>query len=561
MAPAVSIVMPAYNAAGTIRESLDSIAKQSFSDFAIIVVDDKSRDSTISVVEAWRADNPGVELRLIPAPANRGPAAARNLGIADSQGEWLAFLDADDAWLPNRLRTQMDLAEREPRVDMWCGGTVAYCNRRTDDGGPLDQARGRRKAENAIPTTREVVLEDLAVKNPIATSSVLVRKEAVQAVGGFDESFCGPEDYDLWIRIAAAHSIKCIELPIARYRERSGSLSMDDRKFMPQVLRVIQKAYAKDGALAQCAHLRKAALMYQYDHAAWMAFCRGARWTALKWVVRAQLVSLGSRHRTGRAAPPLLKHLYQYLLRSPPERQACGKRLLEDFRTIRNMPTASIDLMVEEAKDNDPFYRDLVSDYYNQTQKRHKRFPLVRALSFGITLCELPHDADRYRMMVNGSARRNLKKAKRLGYRFALIDFNEYLDDIAEIRCSTAERQGRMPAELLSGSVDRCRNPPSKTNVHDYPYFGVLSNGGKLVAYAGCFVAGEACLVEHILGHADFQRDGIVPMLVMGIAGHIMGSYPCVKYYGYGTYFGAGESLRRFKRKLGFAPHWVKWKK
>jgi len=541
--PTVSIVIPAYNAAGTIAETLDSIERQTCGDYETIIVDDASVDATRQVVE--RRNH---ECRVLCLDKNSGPAAARNRGIGEARGTWIAFLDADDTWLPKRLETQLRLARREPDVGMWCGGTVAYGGARSDD-------------EDRVPGARKISIRDLAVRNPIATSSVLVKKDALEAVGGFDESFCGPEDYDLWIRIAAKYPVKCVEAPVARYRERSGSLSMDDRRFMPEVLRVIQKAYGPNGALAGHSHLRKAALMYQYDHAAWMAFCRGARWTALRWLARAQFVSLTSMRTTGHSAPPLLKHLYQYLLRNPPGRKSVAKRLFEDIQTIRRMPRAAINLMSAEANDNDLFYRDLVNDYYDETRKRHPRFALVRALSFGMTLCRLPANKDEYFAMLEASARRNFKKAKRLGYTFDAIDFNEHLEEIAEIRCSTNERQGRMPEELLSGKVEPCRNPVSRTNIHDYPYFGVRSKEGRLVAYAGCFVAGEACLVEHILGHAQFQRDGIVPMLVTGIAGYVMDHYPKVKYYGYGTYFGAGESLRRFKRKLGFQPHWVEWKK
>ena len=531
----------------------------------MLIVDDASTDSTQQVLERLKDG-----CRILHLDENSGPAAARNRGIAEARGSWIAFLDADDTWLPERLQIQMDMAEKNPEVGMWCGGTVAYGGRKTPRqsslrlrSGQAGQAGGGGKTtdgEQPEPRTREIGLEDLAVRNPIATSSVLVRKEAVLAAGGFDESFCGPEDYDLWIRIAARCPVMAVEESVACYRERSGSLSMDDRKFMPQVLRVIQKAYAEGGALAEHAHLRKAALMYQYDHAAWMAFCRGARWTALKWLMRAQMASVTSMHRTGHSAPPVIKHLYQYLFKLPPGRKSGVRRLLDDIRTMLHMPTVTIGLMTRKAEGNDAFYRDLVNSYYRETRKRHPRFPLVRALSFGMTLCRLPEDADTYFTMIDASARRNVKKAGRLGYRFSVIDFNEHLGEIADIRCSTDERQGRMPDELLSGKVDPCRNPPSKTDVHDYPYFGVLAGDGKLVAYAGCFVAGEACLVEHILGHAGFQRDGIVPMLVIAMAGYIMEHYPNVKYYGYGTYFGAGESLRRFKRKLGFNPHWVKWR-
>lgn len=235
------------------------------------------------------------------------------------------------------------------------------------------------------------------------------------------------------------------------------------------------------------------------------------------------------------------------------------KQAIRDLGEIMRLPEVSIDLMHSATEDNDPFYDRIVREFYDSTRKRHRKFPLVKNWRYGVALCELPASFDDYFMYIEASARRNYKKAVRIGYEFKRINFNDYRDDIKEIRQSTDVRQGKVPDEFLKSDVPECKDPPSKTDIHDYPYYGVLKDN-KLYAYAGCLVAGELCMIEQIYGHADYQDDGVVPMLIVGIAGEMMKNCPKVKYYGYGSYYGAGETMRRFKRKFKFLPHKVEWK-
>ncbi|OGV59646.1 MAG: hypothetical protein A2498_13815 [Lentisphaerae bacterium RIFOXYC12_FULL_60_16] len=222
------------------------------------------------------------------------------------------------------------------------------------------------------------------------------------------------------------------------------------------------------------------------------------------------------------------------------------------------LPEVTIDLMARRTAENDCFYRGVVDEFYRDATRPHPKLRVVGALERGVALCPLPATHMAYLAGLEPAGRRNVNKAQRLGYRFEPIDYNRYVDDIAAIRRSTEVRQGRMPESYLKGPVEPCRNPPSKTTVHDYPYFGVLKEG-RLVAYAGVLVAGELGMIEHILGHAEHQADGVVPLLVSGMAGVLVGGYPSVRYYGYGTWFGAGTTLRRFKRKFGFRPYRVRW--
>ena len=230
-----------------------------------------------------------------------------------------------------------------------------------------------------------------------------------------------------------------------------------------------------------------------------------------------------------------------------------------DFSEMRRLPSLQINLMRPAALENHPFYLGLVDEFYRSSYKRHPRFPLMRQFTVGVATCVLQATFDEYFSAIEASARRNVKKARRLGYEFRPIDFNSCLSDVAEIRRSTDTRQGRVSEEFLSADVKPTHNPTSTNPIHCYPYFGVVRDG-KLLAYAGCFICGEVCLLEHIYGHAEHHSDGVVPLLITGIAEMLVAQHPVVKYYCYGTFFGARQPMRRFKRKFSFHPHRVTWR-
>ncbi len=223
------------------------------------------------------------------------------------------------------------------------------------------------------------------------------------------------------------------------------------------------------------------------------------------------------------------------------------------------MPVLTINLMLKRSLDNDPFYPQVVREWHSDAVKRHQKFPLLRTKEWGCAVCVLPRTHQDYFMYVEAAARRNFKKAQKAGYTFRVIDFNAHLAEVAEIRQSTTERQGAVPDSFLTGDVAAHQNPKSRSAFHAYPYFGVFLEE-KLVAYSSCFVAGELCSLQHILGHAGFQSDGIVPMMLIGIAEHLYTDHPAVRYFMYGTYFGAAPAMRRFKKKFRFYPHRVHWR-
>lgn len=242
----------------------------------------------------------------------------------------------------------------------------------------------------------------------------------------------------------------------------------------------------------------------------------------------------------------------------PTRRRKGTQAIARDLLALATDPRVSINLMCKETAGNDPFFEKLVREFYCHARRRHPKLLFLRRLSYGVALARLPDSFDTYFMSIEAAARRNCKKAQRNGFTFSRIRYNDFLADVAEIRRSAEYRQGRMPEELLIGEVAPTNNPASTTAMHDYPYFGVQRDG-KLYAYAGCLIAGEICLIEHIYGHARHHSEGIVPMLIISIAEHLLERHPAVKFFAYDTYYGAREEMRRFKRKFLFNPHRVKW--
>lgn len=198
-APRHSVVVPAYNAPGTIRTTIESVLAQSAGDLELIVVDDGSADDTPEVVAGYAREDSRITLIR---QENAGTAGARNRGLAESSGAFVSLLDNDDAWLPPHL----ELAEEAFAADPSAG--IAY-----GDAWILDDETKRvhRRpslsfyGDRAEPVaSAEEVLGALLRKNFITASSATMTRDALERVGDFDASLRGTDDWDMWLRITAA---------------------------------------------------------------------------------------------------------------------------------------------------------------------------------------------------------------------------------------------------------------------------------------------------------------------------------------------------------------------
>jgi hypothetical protein len=211
----LSVVIPAFNAATTIRSAAGSALRQTAPVLEVIVVDDGSSDATAEVVSA--IDDPRV--RLI-SQANGGPSAARNAGIATARGDWVAFLDSDDLWLPRYAETAMAALTAAPNPGF------AYTDAYVFHAGRGQVKRG--SAMDALdppPPDRASFLAALLRRNFVFTSAT-VPAAVLAAVGGYDESLPLSEEYDLWLRIlVAGFDPVWMGGPLAIYRMHPGQSS------------------------------------------------------------------------------------------------------------------------------------------------------------------------------------------------------------------------------------------------------------------------------------------------------------------------------------------------
>jgi glycosyltransferase involved in cell wall biosynthesis len=207
---AVTVIIPAYDSSHFIANAIDSVLAQTFAPFEVIVIDDGSRDGTAKFV----SDRYGSQVRLVSQP-NAGPSAARNAGLAIARGNWVAFLDADDAWMPDKLQSQMEALRSDPTAVM----SVAGCLKVAADGTVI--------SENKLPQPLDsrTARRELAQRTLFPMNGVVARRDILERCGGFDTRLHCAEDRDLWIRLVAAGPFVAVHRPLARQLTHQRSLS------------------------------------------------------------------------------------------------------------------------------------------------------------------------------------------------------------------------------------------------------------------------------------------------------------------------------------------------
>ena len=227
-APSVSVIMPAYNVASFIAEALDSVFAQTYRDFEVIVINDGSPDTDVfeHVLE------PYLERIVYIKQQNRRAAGARNTGIRQARGEFLAFLDSDDSWTPDNLVSQMKLFEETPWLDMVYADAFYH-----------PASLGKRYMD-ACPSHSPVTLEALVLEQcHVCVSCTVAHKRIIVDAGLFDETLPRCDDYDLWLRVACRGAkIFFHRKPLGWIRpERPGSLGESDLKVHEADLEIFRK--------------------------------------------------------------------------------------------------------------------------------------------------------------------------------------------------------------------------------------------------------------------------------------------------------------------------------
>lgn len=232
--PDVSVIIPTFNCAHFLPQTIDSVMSQTFHDLEILVVDDGSTDDTRAVVEACNTS-----IRYI-YQKNQGPSAARNTGIRESRGKYLAFLDSDDLWLPGKLEKQTRVMENLPSTGLVYSDLYYFDS---ETGSSL----GTYPNHHLFASGK--ILARLFLDNFIQMSTQLVRREVFREVGLFDESLWSCEDWDMWLRVSGRFDVGFVDEPLSMHRLHLGNRSKQVRD--RDTLVVLQKTLDRNPGLSE----------------------------------------------------------------------------------------------------------------------------------------------------------------------------------------------------------------------------------------------------------------------------------------------------------------------
>lgn len=247
----VSVVTPTYNHAETLPRAINSVLSQTFKNFEYIIVDDASTDDTESVVDSYDDRR----IQYVRHEENKGGSAARNTGIAQARGQYIAFLDADDEWLPKKLAAQVECLEE--RTDEWVAVHCKYQSSRSGGGRSLRKvtsqilrAIGEGPPEpNVRSGGEELIREVLTKRLSISGSTPMVRTETVNKINGFDSSFSRHQDIEFLIRVLKQGKLAFVDEPLANKHESSNpnpdSLELTKMRYFGKFIAEVEKLEAE----------------------------------------------------------------------------------------------------------------------------------------------------------------------------------------------------------------------------------------------------------------------------------------------------------------------------
>jgi glycosyltransferase involved in cell wall biosynthesis len=246
----ITVAIPAYNAMEYLPQTLASVLKQTYQNFEVIIVNDGSTDG----IEDWFATIEDTRVKLI-SQSNQGLAGARNTGVQQATGEYIALLDADDLWGTTKLAKQIKILDDNPEVGLvytW----ASLIDERSKPIGKLHKWEQQGQ-----------VWEKLLPCNPIIPSSVIIRRTCFDRVGSFDTNLLSYiEDWDMWLRLAKHYQFAVIKEPLLYYRERSSSVSKNWEGMKQSFEIVIEKAFTD--APANLMSIKKISYSLAYQHLA-----------------------------------------------------------------------------------------------------------------------------------------------------------------------------------------------------------------------------------------------------------------------------------------------------
>jgi len=251
----ISVVTPTYNRARFLPEAVESVLAQTHADLELIIVDDGSVDETREILEPFLADG---RVRYF-YQENRGQSHARNLALKQARGDFIAFLDSDDLWYPDKLEKQLAVLREKPEVDIVHGDEAII-----DENGVVTSQENMRRYSGRIT-------QRLLADNSVSITTALVRRRCFDEMGGFDTSVGVADDYELWLRFSARYRFHYEPGIVASYRVMTDQISSDKRRRFAANERIIQEFLARYGEVLSPAERRWGLARF---------FCRKARYFA-----------------------------------------------------------------------------------------------------------------------------------------------------------------------------------------------------------------------------------------------------------------------------------------
>lgn len=302
-APLVTVVIPVHNRADLLPRAIDSVLAQTWQDFEIIVVDDGSTDKTQDVIASY-----GDRVRCL-YQKNSGAASARNLGISQGKGHYVAFLDSDDEWLPDKLQRQLVFCDNHPEYVLVFTDMREVVDNKIVSGAYLHSGGYRRINDSDCYGA-------LLDENFIFTPTVIVRRDILDNVGGFDCSLRICEDRDLWLRIAAQYPIGFLDMPLTIRHRHGSNLTTDTELFLLSHIALYKKQSANvmncRKSLAKLIH-SKLADYYEYAGSYYLRKgCRVLAWQNFTASLRLQ----GTLRRLALSCAALVPHRCLDMFRS-----------------------------------------------------------------------------------------------------------------------------------------------------------------------------------------------------------------------------------------------------
>jgi glycosyltransferase involved in cell wall biosynthesis len=255
----VSVIIPTRNRSNLLEPSLRSVLWQRNVDFETIVVDDGSTDDTPRVLRSL-----GDRIRVVRHDRSQGVSAARNRGIAEARGEWVAFLDDDDLWAPDKLELQLQALRRADRRWAYAGAVEITIDNQVLSGRP--------------PASPERVVAELMSRNlvPAGASNVIVWKAWLSMPTVFDGSLYHSADWDLWIRLARRGAPACVSKPLVAYRFHPGSASLDLEGMFSETDEIERRYGGRVDRSGFNRHLARLAKRAGWGRSALRYYCRAA---------------------------------------------------------------------------------------------------------------------------------------------------------------------------------------------------------------------------------------------------------------------------------------------